>query len=363
MRIHYNKYLYLLYALIGFIYSCGDKFDINDLDTGQGNGNIEGDTVFVQINPPWEGFNKPQDVMVGREPFIYVADTENDRIVLLNLDGQTLGTKSIKQPVALAQDYRLNLFVCAKFDTTINGQPQTYSAVYKLDLVSVNHQIGIAPTKRILPRTQDFAQPLREYTGVCVFYDNSYLISRRGPNNSNQIDPDNSILMFVQKRLANGTTIDSLAGRVPLLDPSGSGILSANQISSLTSYNSRIYDINLTLIGDNNFKFQPLEYIVSQEFTGYQIALPPLSRDLMMPGLFSQPEGSALDNSGNFFIADAGRDTVYMFNSFGDRLQTIGGRDGQILNQPYGVAFFNKTVYVADAGSNRILRFILSTEL
>jgi DNA-binding beta-propeller fold protein YncE len=169
--------------------------------------------------------------------------------------------------------------------------------------------------------------------------------------------------MFVQKRLANGTTIDSLAGRVPLLDPSGSGILSANQISSLTSYNSRIYDINLTLIGDNNFKFQPLEYIVSQEFTGYQIALPPLSRDLMMPGLFSQPEGSALDNSGNFFIADAGRDTVYMFNSFGDRLQTIGGRDGQILNQPYGVAFFNKTVYVADAGSNRILRFILSTEL
>ena len=363
MRFYYIKYLILLLILTAFIYSCGDKFDINDLGTGEGNGNIVGDTLYVQINPPWEGFNKPQDVMVGREPFIYVADTENDRIVLLNLDGQRLGTKTIKKPVALAQDYRLNLFVCAQFDTTINGLTQTYSAVYKLDLVSVNHQIANAPTKRILPRAQDFAQPLREYTGACVFFDNSYLIARRGPNNSNLIDPDNSILIFVQIRLDSETTKDSLVGKVPLLDPSGSGILSANQISSLTSYNSRNYNINLTLIGDNNFKFQPLEYIASPEFTGYQIALPPLSRDLMLPGIFTQPEGSALDNSGNFFIADAGRDTVYKFNSFGDKLQTIGGSAGQILNQPHGVAFFNKTVYVADTGSNRILRFILSTEL
>ena len=363
MKFHYETYLYIIFVLTTFIYNCGDKFDINDLGTGEGNGNIKGDTLYVKINPSWEGYNKPQDVMVGREPFIYVADTDNDRIVLLNLDGQILGTKSIKKPVALAQDYRLNLFVCAQFDTTINGIPQTYSAIYKLDLVSVNHQIGIAPSKRILPRAQDFAQPLREYTGACVFFDNSYLIARRGPNNSNLIDPDNSILIFIQKRLDNETTKDSLVGRVALLDATGSGIMSANQISSLTSYNSRNYNINLTLIGENNFKFQPLEYIVSPEFTGYQIALPPLSRDLMMPGLFTKPEGSALDNSGNFFIADAGRDSVYKFNSFGDRLQSISVFGNDSLNQPSGVAFFNKTVYVADTGNNRILRFILSTEL
>ena len=363
MKIDYKTYLYIIIGLIVFIYSCGDKFDINDLGTGNGNGNVKGDTLYVQINPAWGGYNKPQDVMVGREPFIYVADTDNDRVVLLNLDGQILGTKSIKKPVALAQDYRLNLFVCAQFDTTINGIPQTYSAVYKLDLVSVNHQIGNAPTKRILPRAQDFAQPLREYTGACVFYDNSYFISRRGPNNSNNIDPDNSILIFVQRRLENGTTKDSLVGRVALLDPTGSGIMSANRISSLTSYNSRNFNINLTLIGDNNFKFQPLDYIASPEFTGYQIGLPPLSRDLMMPGIFSQPEGSALDNSGNFFIADAGKDTVYKFNSFGDRLQSISSFGKDSLSQPSGVAYFNKTVYVADTGNNRILRFILSTEL
>jgi len=359
----FNSYLYLfvLLLLVAFFYSCADKFDINDLGEDNGNGNIQGDTLYVQINPEWGSFNKPEDVMVGREPFIYVADTENNRIVLMNLDGQRLGIKEIKKPVALAQDYRLNLFVCGQFDTLISGQTQTYSAVYKLDLVSVNHQIELAPIKRILPRPQDLIQPFREYTGVCVFYDNSFLISRRGPNNSNLIDPDNAILIFIQKKLGDGTYKDSLVGRVPLLDPTGTGIMSANQISSLTSYNSRTYNINLTLIGDNSFKFQPLEFISSPEFTGYRIALQPLSSDLMQPGIFVQPEGSALDNSGNIFITDAEKDSIFKFNAYGDKLLSFGGTEN--FDQPHGVAFFNKTLYVADTGNNRILRFILSTEL
>lgn len=362
MLFSYKIYLTILLIVTGFIYSCGDKLDLTELDIDDGGGNVSGDTVYVQINPVWAGFNKPQDVMVGREPFIYVADTDNDRIVLLNLDGQILGTRAIQRPVALAQDYRLNLFVCAQFDTIIGGQTQNYSAVYKIDLVSANHQIELAPVKRILPRPQDFAQPLREYTGACVFYDNSYLISRKGPNNSNLIDPDNAVLIFVQKKLSDGAFKDSLVGRVPLLDPTGSGIMSANQVSSLTSYNSRNFNINLTLTGDNSFKFQPLEYISSPDFTGYRIAIQPFSRDIMQAGNFSRPEGSALDNSGNFiFIADADKDSIYKFNSFGDELQSFGGPE--IFNQPYGVAFFNKTLYVADTGNNRILRFILSTEL
>ncbi len=361
MLFNYKTYLLILLIVTGFFFSCADKLDLTELELDDGGGNVTGDTVYIQINPVWEGFNRPEDVMIGREPFIYVADTDNNRIVLLNLDGQILGTRAIQRPVALAQDYRLNLLVCAQFDTVIGGQTQTYSAVYKIDLVSVNHEIELAPVKRILPRPQDFAQPLREYTGACVFYDNSYLISRKGPNNSNQIDPDNAVLIFVQKKLSNGTYKDSLVGRVPLLDPTGSGIMSANQVSSLTSYNSRNFNINLTLVGDNSFRFQPLEYISSPDFTGYRIALQPLSRDLMMPGIFSQPEGSALDNSGNIFIADAGKDSIYKFNSFGDKLQIFGG--SEIFNQPYGVAFYDKTLYVADTGNNRILRFILSTEL
>ncbi len=357
MKIKRIGQLLILFIVSALIYSCMEKFDLNEIELNDDNVNIGGDTVFVMLNPVWDGYNKPQDVMVGREPFIYVADTENDRIVLLNLAGEILSQRSIKKPVALAQDYRLNLFVCAQFDT-LN---QSFSAVYKLDLVAANHDLSTAPIKRILPQLADLTMPQREYTGAAAFFNNAYLISRKGPNNSNLIDPDNSILIFAQNRLPDGSTIDTLLGRVALLDPTGTGIMSANQISSLTSFNARSGDIVVTLTGENSFKTQWLEYIVSIAFTGYQIALPPQESDLMMPGFFDTPEGAAVDNSGNIYVADAGKDSVYKFNPRGDLLTGFGGPD--LFNKPHAVAFFNKTLYVADTENNRILRFILSTDL
>lgn len=357
MRFRKNIEVIIIFILITLISSCGEKFDVTGIETGDGNVNIGGDTVFIQINPVWEGYNNPQFVMVGREPFIYVADTDNDRIVLLNLDGQVLGTRSVKRPISIAQDYRLNLFVCAQFDTL----GTTYSALYKYDLVSVNHQIEIAPVKRILPKPSDFTQPLRQYTGVAVFFDNRYFVARKGPNNSNLIDPDNSILIFIQKRLSNGSTTDTLIGRVPFLDPLGTGILSANQLCSITSYNERNYNMITALTGENSFKVQPLVYISTPEFTGYQIAIQPGAADIMKIGTFSQPDGVALDNAGNIYVADAAKDSVFKFNSFGDLLIKFGG--DSVFTNPYSVAFFDKTLYVADTGNNRILRFILSTDI
>jgi len=360
-----KKYI-LLIVFIGviiFLSSCADKLDLNQIDLNDDNVNIGGDTVFVLLNPVWEGYNNPRDVMVGREPFIYVADTDNDRVVMLNLDGQILGTRSIKRPVALAQDYRLNLIVVAQFDTSVGGSTQTFSAVYKLDLVSVNHQIEIAPITRLLPRAEDLNRPEVEYTGACVFADNTFYVSRKGPNNSSFIDPDNSILIFNPKKFfSEGAKGDTLIGRVPNIDPIGQGPVSAFDISSLTSFNNQSIDIIITLTGGTSFRANWLRYQITPIDQRYVSNFSPASGlDIMIPGRFEQPEGSALDNSGNIYIADAGKDSVYKFNSFGDELESFGGPD--IFNGPYGVAFFDKTLYVTDTGNNRILRFSLSTDL
>jgi len=45
----------------------------------------------------------------------------------------------------------------------------------------------------------------------------------------------------------------------------------------------------------------------------------------------------------------------------GDLLIAFGGPEQ--FDSPHAVAFFDKTLYVADTGNNRILRFILSTEI
>jgi hypothetical protein len=355
--------LYVVFIIvIVFFESCSDKFDLTGIDTGDGNVNLTRDTVYVQIKPDWEGFNRPQDIMVGREPFIYVADTDNDRIVMLNLNGEVLGARTIKKPVALAQDYRLNLVVCAKLDTIVASQNKTFSAVYKIDLVSVSHQINNAPIKRLLPRPVDLNRPLVEYTGACVFYNNVFYIARKGPNNTSFVDPDNSVLIFSPKKLLGiQSNEDTLIGRVPNIDPLAQGLVSAYNISSLSSFNDRTIDMLITLTGENSFKAQWLKYVITPVEQRYLSNFSSGSGvAFMIPGRFTRPEGSAVDRNRNIFIADAGKDTIYKFNSFGDELQSFGGPD--IFNEPHGVAFFDKTLYVADTGNNRIVRFILSTE-
>lgn len=357
---HFFKIL-IFFALV--LAGCTDKFPTEELtDNNLNGGNISGDTLYIQTGKPWTGFNQPQDILIGREPFIYVADTDNDRIVMMNLDGQILGTRSIKKPIAIAQDYKLNLIICAQFDTTFNGITTTYSAVYKLDMFGSSHQIENASIKRILPRLSDLNQPQREYTGVAVFFNNRFLIARSGPNNSSIFDPDNSILVFDQKSASSGETIDTLIGRVPNIDPVSSGLVSANGISSLTSFNRQSFDFVVTLEGQNSFKTQWLEYVVTPISEGYESRFTSSDGvEFITPNKFKNPEGSAVDDAGNIYIADSVTDSIYKFSTFGDELESFGGPD--VLNSPYAVAVFDRILYVADTGNNRILRFILSTDL
>lgn len=359
MQNKMNKIL-ILFVALSVIY-CNDKFVAPDNSPEDGIGNIN-DTLYVQQFPVWEGFNKPQDIIIGRETFVYIADTENDRLVMMNIAGQFLGEKSIKKPVAIAQDFQLNLIVCAQFDTVINGTAETYNAVFKLDMVAAEHIISDAPVTRLLPNTSfDFLRPDREYTGAAAYFDNSFFISRRGPINNNLIDPDNSILAYRKKELSDGTKKDTLIGRVPLFEPEGTGLLSANRISSLTSFLGDNYNFLLTLIGENSFKTQLLEFVTNNDFTGYQNKIPPFSTDMMTVGKFDKPEGTCLDDFLNIYVADAAKDSVFKFNSFGDELESFGGPE--LFNSPHAVAFFDKTLYVADTYNNRILRFILSTDI
>jgi hypothetical protein len=356
IKIKFLKYVFIIFILVTVV-SCNDKFDITQFQT-EDPGNIAGDTLYIKLNPEWGGFNKPQDIIVGREPLIYVADTDNNQIVMLNLDGQRLGTRSIQHPVAIAQDYRLNLIVCAQFDTL----GQTFSAVYKIDLVASNHKLETAPVTRLLPRLNDLNTPLREYTGVCTFYDNSFYVARTGPNNQSIFDPDNSILIFHPKDPSNHSAGDSLVGRVPNISPTSGGLVSANQISSLASFNRRSIDVVVTLTGVNSFKAQLWNYVITPIDENYKSAFSPNDGvAFVQPNNFERPEGCTIDATGNIFIADAEKDSVFKFNSFGEKVIGFGGPS--VFSEPYAVAFFDKVLYVADKGNNRIQRFILSTDV
>ena len=359
-----KKYFKYLVLIIPFLFGCGDKLDLNQFNTNTQDVNAAGDTVYIQLSPSWEGFNNPQAILIGKEPFIYVCDTDNNRIVMLNTAGVVLGAKEIKHPISIAQDFRLNLIVCAEFDTLIGGVTSTFSAVYKIDVFAAQHNLQNAPVTRILPRAADFNYPLRKYTAVAAFYDNSYYVARSGPNNTSVYDPDNSILKFQPKKYFNAGEGDSLIGRVPNLDPLSSGLISANGINCMTPFSKNNVDFIATFSGETSFKSQWFHFFVSTVEEKYVSQFYPQEGvAYAQPNKFGQPTGCCLDQYGNIFVADGSpaRDSVYKFNQYGEEMHSFGGPN--VFTRPAGVAFLDKTLYVLDAGSNKILRFVLSTDI
>jgi hypothetical protein len=356
-----KKFLISAILVIPVLFGCSDKFDISQLGDTHGAGNPNGDTVYVHINPDWGGFNNPHAILIGHEPFIYVCDTDNDRIVMLNTAGTVLGTLSIKKPIAVAEDYRLNLIVCAQVD--INGI--TYSAVYKIDLFAVNHIIANATKKLILPRIEDIDfHPNCTYSAVTAFYDNSYDVARIGTNNTSNYDPDNAILRF---QYINPDS-DSFLGNVHDIDALSSGLITANGINCMSSFNKKNLDFiatyNKGVENETAFKAQWFQHYESISAEGYRSAFNPSDgMKFVQPNRFGAPTGSCIDPSGNIYIADGdpGKDSVFKFSAFGDELQSFGGPG--VFSKPAGVAFFDQTLYVLDSQKNIIRRFILSTDL
>jgi hypothetical protein len=360
MKIKFLFISFLLFVPLA-LNGCMERFDPADLVNSNDPGNISGATVYVSLSPNWEGFNKPQAILIGKEPFIYVADTENNRLVMLNLNGEILGTRDVKRPVAISQDFKMNLIVAAELDTLVNGVTRTFSALFKYNLSASGHQIENAPVTRLLPRPADFNRPERRYTAITTFYDNSFYVARTGPNNSSFIDPDNSILVFHPRSMYGKGDGDTLIGRLPNIDPLSAGLITGNHITSMSSFNRRSIDMVVTIGGQNAFKAQWWTYIISAIDEKYSSRFSPSDGvDFIKPNRFVRAEGSAVDQTGNIFIADAGKDSIFSFNSFGDELTSFGGSD--LFNEPYDVAFHNQTLYVLDTGNNRIVRFILSTD-
>ncbi len=346
--------IHLLLIFVLFFLQCTDKFDPGITQVSNGEGNIS-DTVYIQQKPVWEGFNQPEDMIVGKDGFLYICDTGNDRIVMMDIAGHTLGySKTIKHPTSITQDYKKDLFVCAQFDTLINSANITYDAVYQIEMVQAEHLINNANIIRLLPKTSfDFSKTERKFTGICAFYDNSIYVARQGKTNSGTSDPDNSIRVFKREGFKDND-------RLPFIEPLGTGLISANGITSLTAFNNRSYDMLVTLVGNNSFKVQWLNYIASGINEGKYRNRLDVSTDMMSIGKFSEPVDACIDRANNIYIADAEKDSVFKFNSFGDEQQSFGGAD--IFDSPQAVAHFDRTLYVLDKNNNRIVRFILSTE-
>jgi DNA-binding beta-propeller fold protein YncE len=323
-------------------------------DTGKIN-----DTLYIPIQPDWTDFNEPSDICIGREPFVYVADTKNNRIVMLDIAGRRVGSSGfIKNPVAIAQDGLFDLLVCGELDTLLQGKTVTIGAIYRIHLSDVRHSIANAPIQCVYTQA---SRPERRYTGIAVLQGNSYLISRTGPSNASRFDPDDAVILMNPQ--------DTVMSRLSSLVPEGNALYSIGSISSLSVSADRSQDFLFTQIAPNmQYKVQWLSY-VSADVTGWFQKFNPADpsnsgNDLISVGRFNKPEDITYDSFGNVYVIDAGKDSVLKFTSNGKEMHSFGGTGSgkSQFSSPSGIAWFNKTLYVADTKNNRICRFRLSTD-
>ena len=320
------------------------------------------DTSYVELSPAFAGYAGAEDIQIGNDQLLYVADTRANRVVMLNRAGQFLSERTMLHPRSIGQDSRLDLLVGGEMIAT-NGD--TVGAIFRLHLVSSNpdsaHRLEVSPIDTVW---RELANPPRRFPGITVFGDNTYLAVRTGPDNTSFIDPDGRVLWFD----ANDHFITPLPG---LVTGAGSGISNIYYPTAIAAFPG-VKDFILTQSSQGvSYGAIWLTYQANADFVGWLPEFDPANPDdrsvaFIRPNRFLEPEAVAIDPSRrDVFIADAGLDSVFKFNSRGSfKTESFGvaGTAGA-MQRPTGLAFFSTVLYVLDGESGQILRFRLSTDV
>lgn len=341
-----------LILLIG----CQEKFDLATLPTATNL--ILGDTSYVEIFPAFAGFKNPTAILAGHDQLLYIADTDNNRIIQMNESGVILGEISILRPIAIAQDLRLDLLVSG--DIFIDST-RTIGGLFRIHLYEAEHVIANA---RIDTVYKEPAKPNRRFRGIGILRENQYLIARDGPDNSSFVDPDTRVLWFNRNDKLI-TPIGDLATR------EGSGIVDILRVTGLVTFpNSNDFIlIQSSVDGRMTYGALWMVYQKSFDFEGWQPKFTTPS-EFMRPKRFIEPSAVTIDRSRlDIFIVDQATDTLTKFDrrglykaeSFGNGKIAASGQ-GQLMKAPKGAAFMTKTLYISDSGNNIIRRFRLSTD-
>ncbi len=356
MQLRLRQPSVLLFVCFLGLQGCEEKFPLSQLPDPNIRPTI-GDTSYIEIVPPYDGFGGPEALLIGQDQLMYVADAKNNSIVMMSLAGQQLATRPILSPRALAQDLRLDLLVAG---SVVEASGDTIGAVFRIKLVASRHDLA---TARLDTVWKEPGRPKRRFVGIGVLPNNRYVVARSGPDNSSFVDPDGRVLLFN----ADDTFQTPLGD---FITRAGSGITDINRPTGVAMFpNARDF---LLLQETEGMAYGVLWMVYQSDpnFEGwlprFDPSLPELrSNDFIRPGRFVLPSGAVVDGRRrDIFVADAALDSIIKFDSRGRfRSESFGfQRSGGRMLEPTGLAFFDRTLYVADRKTGRILRYRLSID-
>lgn len=357
---------------------------------------------YVPIFPFFSNFTKPVDVYVGYDELIYVVDDKG--LSILDQKGTVYQVIPIPGATDVTQDRRLHTYVLGRVQHPTLGNR---AAIYHLmNTASGNYEIidtlihPLNDESRSSTANRGADDEAVKFTGISTLYDNTVYVSRTGPRNdpNSFVRPDNGVLVYNQ----DGTNTGFAVG----LSPNTSSLKSALGISSLATFSAppqRIQGMSTSknfLITqasqDQAVEYRTLMITVYDDpelgtqytETSSLLNFDPSKADrfLYESFRFKKPEDCyiAPDNLGYMFIVDSETDSLYVFTGQGfegvnppansgitkQMIVSFGGpgADGTSsgpfsFNDPSGVCYNRRTIYVADKNNNRICRYRLSTDL
>ncbi|HQU75347.1 MAG TPA: hypothetical protein PK742_01780 [Chitinophagales bacterium] len=361
---------------------------------------IPSEVGYVPVLPFWTGFDHPVDIYCGYDEMIYVID--DNGLNVLDQAGNLHDIIYIQGASDVCQDRRLHTYVTGRVDVDVDddGMPENLAAVYHLTGTATGNVQFIdtlihpfCDESRNITSFRGTDDIAVEFTGVTTLADNTLHVSRTGPRNdlTGIARVDNTILFFDEDGINTGYSNG--------LSPVSSNLRSSWNISSIAGFAappqslagiSTSADFLITLEAeDAAYKVLWIQQNVDPEAGvtyGENAALAAFDltkadRFLYEPGRFEAPADVyvAPDFTGYIFVVDSELDSLYQFTRRGYEgvnpppgstttkqiIASFGGAgDGPFnFNEPSGVAYLRRVVYVADKGNGRICRYTLSTDL
>jgi len=362
---------------------------------------------YVPINPYFKNFSHPVDVFVGYDELIYVVD--DNGLNILDQKGTLAQIIPIPGATDVTQDRRLHTYVVGRVSLPRGpgGALINLPAVYHL-INTASGSYSIIDTiihpdcdeSRLSTQLDPVNDPQVEFTGIATLDNNTLYVTRKGPRNdvSSFIRPDNGMLVFD----ANGNNIGYSTG----LNPVSSSLKSCAGISSIATLaappqrqqgisNSKNFiltlndpsvDLEYRVLYITVYDDPDLGTLYSETPSLLNFDYTKASRFLYESNRFKKPADVyiAPDNLNYTFVVDTESDSLYVFTNQGyegvnppatsaSRKQVLvsfggPGADGTYsgpysFNDPSGVCYFKRMIYVADKNNNRICRYKLNTDL
>jgi hypothetical protein len=352
---------------------------------------------YVPVLPVFGRDIVPVSLYFGYDEQLYAVDSAR-AIVSYDAAGNLTGRFALPRVHFVVQNRSLDLYALGRIDTVINNQNYDLPVMYRISpkkaveggVTRLDLNTAVVIKKMVYPFCINEASKLVNRAelqstgfGAIGFLDNNaYYVTTNGPAEpAGQffITPRNSILNFSSSDVFQGGYSEGPGfrpgGLSTYIQPPQRARMD-NRLGFMYTVLDSSLAISVRLVDVVNTpdglvtSFRPLGTPSSAEATDY----------LYRPFRFRRPASVLFAgvNQKYIFVADAGRDSVYVFQENGyEGTQpppqysnrkllrvSFGGRGNGPLqfNRPSSVAFFDRMLYVADAGNRRILRFRLTSD-